>query len=181
MEAGRTRWVPVAVLLCEELRLVEGVVVGRRRRRVYRHHVFFRALLTLRDALAKALPSFAQHGPAPPQRMITRILALAVRCGEAATVELSAARVDTFALAALVLAIASRVGCLFGALSVREQGAFADFLSAEEEDSGRLQKKRGARFLVAQPQRRQKRSRSFEGAVPLQRPTIGGIIETVLQ
>ncbi|RNF12315.1 uncharacterized protein Tco025E_06519 [Trypanosoma conorhini] len=180
MESSGERRVPAAALLREELRLVEAVIAGRRRRRVYRHHVFFRALLALRAALAQALPSFAQRAPAP-QKTVTHLLARAVRCGEAAALELSAARVDTVALAALLLAIAARVGCLLAPLAARERGAFAELLPPAEDDGG-PQQRRGVRLRVAAlPRTRRKRTRSPEGAVALRRPTIGGIIEAALR
>ncbi|PBJ77393.1 hypothetical protein BCY84_06537 [Trypanosoma cruzi cruzi] len=187
METCGVQRVPAVLLLREELRLMDEVIRGGGRRRVYRHHLFFRALLALRMALEKMLPHFAQRSATPPQWAITRLLALAVRCGEAAAVELSVSRIDTLSLAALSLAISSRIGCLLGALSSREQDVFSGLTPAEEGGSSsnnnkkkKDKKRKGVNFLVRRTRGRQKRSRSPEGVMSLQRPTIGCVIEAVL-
>ncbi|EKF26119.1 hypothetical protein MOQ_010204 [Trypanosoma cruzi marinkellei] len=189
METSGVQRVPAVLLLREELRLMDDFIRGGGRRRVYRHHLFFRALLALRMALEKQiLPHFAQRGatPPPPQGAITRLLALAVRCGEAAAVELSVSRIDTVSLAALALAISSRVGCLLGALSSREQDVFSGLAPAEGANNNNNNKKKkgkkreGMNFIVMRPRCRQKRSRSPEGVMSLQRPTIGCVIEAAL-
>ncbi|EAN85107.1 hypothetical protein C3747_105g159 [Trypanosoma cruzi] len=188
METSGVQRVPVVLLLREELRLMDEVISGGGRRRVYRHHLFFRALLALRMALEKMLPHFAQRSATPPQWAITRLLALAVRCGEAAAVELSVSRIDTLSLAALSLAISSRIGCLLGALSLREQDVFSGLALAEEGGSSsnnknkkkKDKKREGVNFLVTRTRGRQKRSRSPEGVMSLQRPTIGCVIEAVI-
>ncbi|ORC87502.1 uncharacterized protein TM35_000211080 [Trypanosoma theileri] len=166
MSAGNVQRVPPTLLLQEELKLLDGLFEGRMRYRVYRHHLFFREADILRRALRKELPHLAEPAVGQRECLLRRLLFLTVRCAETAVLEMSASRVDTISLAALLLAVSSRIGCVLGALSRHTRNEFAE-IAVEN-----------TKFFIAQKKRcRQKRTRSTGNTILLRHPTIGSVLE----
>nr|CCC91207.1 conserved hypothetical protein [Trypanosoma congolense IL3000] len=134
MNERQHRRVPAATILRDELKLLEGLIKGQGRRRVYRHHTFFREAIALYAALRRALPQFARCGAGGTtdiKAVAGRLLRSTIRCAERATVELRALRVDTISLALFLLAITSRVGCVLCAITNRHPETFGDLCRSD--------------------------------------------------
>ncbi|KAG8346749.1 hypothetical protein ERJ75_001329300 [Trypanosoma vivax] len=170
MSSRTTELVSAASLLRDELRLLNGAIEGQMRSRVYRHHLFFRDAVVLRAALRKFLPQLSGGRRTVEGHTVAsrRLLSLAIRCAESATLELSASRVDTFAIATLFLAAASRIGCVLCAVSNHNPDIF-----------GRMSMSDG-KFCVTQSAQQRKRAREEVDAdpfEPLVEHTIGSVLE----
>ncbi|KAH9598572.1 hypothetical protein LSM04_004518 [Trypanosoma melophagium] len=166
MMAGNVQRVPPTLLLQEEVKLIDGLFDGRMRYRVYRHHLFFREADMLRRALHKELPHLGEASVGQHEYVIRRLLFLTVRCAETAVLEMSASRVDTISLAALILAVSSRIGCVLGALSQHTQDEFAEIALENRKF-----------FITYGKQCRQKRARSTGNTISLRHATIGSVLE----
>ncbi|AAZ12091.1 uncharacterized protein TEOVI_000907000 [Trypanosoma equiperdum] len=166
--------VPAVSLLREELQLLNGVVEGQARSRVYRHHIFFRKASFLRSALRNALPQFARRAADPTdlRTVAGRLLTLTIRCAESATLELSASHIDTVSVALLLLAITSRIGCVLCVVLGRKPETFGKLHFIGSKFGVKYKRSRSEAELAEE---------TIGVATPIRRRTIGGVIEAVIK
>lgn len=91
-------------LLRSELLVLERIVEGNYRSRIYRHHVFFTS--------AKRVLRVTQSFLSKPRQTVQRSLQIIVRCGEDAANELRANRVDTVPLSLAIIGVCARLHML---------------------------------------------------------------------